>query len=55
MELVEQVSTKTSDTTRKWPVRLSRVHDMRRVTTSYNSPHIATNVYELYQKSFGEN
>ena len=30
-------------------------HDMRRVSASYNSPHIATNVHELCHKSFGQN
>ena len=30
-------------------------HDMRRVSASYNSPHIATNVHELCHKRFGQN
>ena len=29
-------------------------HDMRRVSGSYNSPHIATNVHELCHKRFGQ-
>ena len=30
-------------------------HDMRRVSVIYNSPHISTNVHELYHKRFGQN
>ena len=30
-------------------------NDMRRVSASYNSPHIATNVHELCHKRFGQN
>ena len=31
------------------------VHNMRRLSVSCNSPHIATNVHELCHQSFGQN
>ena len=51
--------TKVSKNSFKDDVRVSRcdefAHDMRGVSASYNSPHIATNVHELCHKRFGQN